>query len=169
MKNLKSQIVTSKRREQCPHLFESLTLREVAIPNRIAVSPMCEYSCEDGFPTDWHLVHLGSRAVGEPVWSSPKPRPCCRKAASVRRIWGYGMTPTRNPWRASFVSSTRREALPESNWLTRGARGAPIVPGMGQAWSRKLKAAGRWWGQAPYPSPIITRLPKPSARMGFAP
>ena len=47
-----------------PHLFESLTLREVTIPNRIAVSPMCEYSSEDGFPTDWHLVHLGSRAVG---------------------------------------------------------------------------------------------------------
>jgi 2,4-dienoyl-CoA reductase-like NADH-dependent reductase (Old Yellow Enzyme family) len=47
-----------------PHLFEGLTLREVAISNRIAVSPMCEYSSEDGFPTDWHLVHLGSRAVG---------------------------------------------------------------------------------------------------------
>jgi 2,4-dienoyl-CoA reductase-like NADH-dependent reductase (Old Yellow Enzyme family) len=47
-----------------PHLFEGLTLREVAIPNRIAVSPMCQYSSEDGFPTDWHLVHLGSRAVG---------------------------------------------------------------------------------------------------------
>ena len=47
-----------------PHLFEGLTLREVVIPNRIAVSPMCEYSSEDGFPTDWHLVHLGSRAVG---------------------------------------------------------------------------------------------------------
>lgn len=47
-----------------PHLFEGLTLREVVISNRIAVSPMCEYSSEDGFPTDWHLVHLGSRAVG---------------------------------------------------------------------------------------------------------
>jgi 2,4-dienoyl-CoA reductase-like NADH-dependent reductase (Old Yellow Enzyme family) len=45
-------------------LFEGLTLREVAIPNRIAVSPMCQYSSEDGFATDWHLVHLGSRAVG---------------------------------------------------------------------------------------------------------
>ena len=47
-----------------PHLFESLTLRDVSIPNRIAVSPMCEYSSTEGFPTDWHLVHLGSRAVG---------------------------------------------------------------------------------------------------------
>jgi 2,4-dienoyl-CoA reductase-like NADH-dependent reductase (Old Yellow Enzyme family) len=45
-------------------LFTPLKIREVALRNRIAVSPMCQYSAEDGFPTDWHLVHLGSRAVG---------------------------------------------------------------------------------------------------------
>ncbi|GLY48573.1 oxidoreductase [Lentzea sp. NBRC 102530] len=43
-----------------------MTLRSVTLPNRIAVSPMCQYSVskEDGVPTTWHLVHLGSRAVG---------------------------------------------------------------------------------------------------------
>jgi 2,4-dienoyl-CoA reductase-like NADH-dependent reductase (Old Yellow Enzyme family) len=46
------------------NLFDPLTLRGVTLKNRIAVSPMCEYSSEDGFATDWHLVHLGSRAVG---------------------------------------------------------------------------------------------------------
>jgi 2,4-dienoyl-CoA reductase-like NADH-dependent reductase (Old Yellow Enzyme family) len=46
------------------HLFASFTLRDVAFKNRIVVSPMCEYSSDDGFATDWHLVHLGSRAVG---------------------------------------------------------------------------------------------------------
>lgn len=46
------------------HLFSSLALREIVFRNRIAVSPMCEYSSEDGFANDWHLVHLGSRAVG---------------------------------------------------------------------------------------------------------
>ena len=45
-------------------LFTPLTIRDVTFRNRIAVSPMCQYSCEDGFATDWHLVHLGSRAVG---------------------------------------------------------------------------------------------------------
>jgi 2,4-dienoyl-CoA reductase-like NADH-dependent reductase (Old Yellow Enzyme family) len=45
-------------------LFSPLTLRAVTFHNRIAVSPMCQYSCADGFATDWHLVHLGSRAVG---------------------------------------------------------------------------------------------------------
>ncbi|GAA3637495.1 2,4-dienoyl-CoA reductase-like NADH-dependent reductase (Old Yellow Enzyme family) [Lentzea atacamensis] len=45
-------------------LFSPLTLRSVTLPNRIAVSPMCQYSATDGIPNDWHLVHLGSRAVG---------------------------------------------------------------------------------------------------------
>lgn len=46
------------------HLFDPLTIRDVQFRNRIFVSPMCQYSSEDGFATDWHLVHLGSRAVG---------------------------------------------------------------------------------------------------------
>src|SRR6478672_4215346 len=45
-------------------LFEPLTIRSIEFKNRIVVSPMCEYSSEDGFANDWHLVHLGSRAVG---------------------------------------------------------------------------------------------------------
>jgi 2,4-dienoyl-CoA reductase-like NADH-dependent reductase (Old Yellow Enzyme family) len=45
-------------------LFSPLTLRELNFRNRIFVSPMCQYSCQDGMPTDWHLVHLGSRATG---------------------------------------------------------------------------------------------------------
>jgi len=45
-------------------LFQPLRLREVTLRNRIAVSPMCQYSAREGSPTDWHLVHLGSRAVG---------------------------------------------------------------------------------------------------------
>ncbi|WP_318570200.1 NADH:flavin oxidoreductase/NADH oxidase [Salinigranum marinum] len=45
-------------------LFSSLGLRETTVPNRIGVSPMCQYSAVDGVATDWHLVHLGSRAVG---------------------------------------------------------------------------------------------------------
>ena len=46
------------------HLFSPLNLRELDIQNRIFVSPMCQYSSRDGMPSDWHLVHLGSRAVG---------------------------------------------------------------------------------------------------------
>jgi anthraniloyl-CoA monooxygenase len=45
-------------------LFTPLTLRSVTLPNRLVVSPMCQYSATDGLVDDWHLVHLGSRAVG---------------------------------------------------------------------------------------------------------
>ncbi len=47
-----------------PHLFSPLTVRGLTLRNRIAVSPMCQYSAEDGLANDWHLVHLASRAVG---------------------------------------------------------------------------------------------------------
>ena len=45
-------------------LFSPLTLRGVTLRNRIGVSPMCQYSSTDGLADEWHLVHLGSRAVG---------------------------------------------------------------------------------------------------------
>jgi 2,4-dienoyl-CoA reductase-like NADH-dependent reductase (Old Yellow Enzyme family) len=47
-----------------PHLFSALRLRDVTLANRIGVSPMCQYSCLDGFANDWHFAHLAARAVG---------------------------------------------------------------------------------------------------------
>lgn len=47
-----------------PNLFSPLKLRDITLKNRIVLSPMCQYSAEDGFSNDWHFVHLGSRAVG---------------------------------------------------------------------------------------------------------
>src|SRR2546423_14119367 len=46
------------------HLFDSFTIRDLEFSNRVFVSPMCEYSSVDGYANHWHLVHLGSRAVG---------------------------------------------------------------------------------------------------------
>ena len=45
-------------------LFTNLKIRDLTLKNRIAVSPMCQYSSEDGFMSDWHLVHLGAFAKG---------------------------------------------------------------------------------------------------------
>ncbi len=45
-------------------LFKPLKIKSIELKNRIVISPMCEYSSEDGFANDWHFVHLGSRAVG---------------------------------------------------------------------------------------------------------
>jgi 2,4-dienoyl-CoA reductase-like NADH-dependent reductase (Old Yellow Enzyme family) len=47
-----------------PGLFDPLTIRDLTFANRVFVSPMCQYSSEDGYANDWHFVHLGSRAVG---------------------------------------------------------------------------------------------------------
>jgi 2,4-dienoyl-CoA reductase-like NADH-dependent reductase (Old Yellow Enzyme family) len=46
------------------NLFSPLKIKSIEFKNRIVVSPMCEYSSEDGFANNWHLVHLGSRAIG---------------------------------------------------------------------------------------------------------
>ena len=47
-----------------PHLFDPFSIRDITFANRVFVSPMCEYSSSNGLATDWHFVHLGSRAVG---------------------------------------------------------------------------------------------------------
>jgi 2,4-dienoyl-CoA reductase-like NADH-dependent reductase (Old Yellow Enzyme family) len=47
-----------------PGLFDPLTIRDLTFANRVFVSPMCQYSSDDGYANDWHLIHLGSRAVG---------------------------------------------------------------------------------------------------------
>ena len=53
-------------------LFTEFRLRDIELKNRIAVSSMCEYSAEEGHPVTWHLVHLGSRAVGPTTRGFPR-------------------------------------------------------------------------------------------------
>ena len=55
---------TSESTDTESNLFSPLTLRSITLKNRIGVSPMCQYNSTDGFASDWHLVHLGARAVG---------------------------------------------------------------------------------------------------------
>lgn len=52
------------KKHPLPPMFQPFRLREMEIPNRVVVSPMCQYSAKDGVPNDWHLVHLGGRAIG---------------------------------------------------------------------------------------------------------
>jgi len=55
---------TPARNRPPPPMFAPIRLRGLTIPNRVVVSPMCQYSATDGTVSDWHLVHLGSRAIG---------------------------------------------------------------------------------------------------------
>jgi anthraniloyl-CoA monooxygenase len=50
--------------EPVPPMFQPFRMRGMALPNRVVVSPMCQYSARDGMPTDWHMVHYGARAIG---------------------------------------------------------------------------------------------------------
>jgi 2,4-dienoyl-CoA reductase-like NADH-dependent reductase (Old Yellow Enzyme family) len=70
-------------------LFSPLTLRGVTFPNRIFVSPMCQYSAIDGFPNDWHLVHLGARSlgVGGVIAEATAVRPEGRITPGCTGIW----------------------------------------------------------------------------------
>jgi 2,4-dienoyl-CoA reductase-like NADH-dependent reductase (Old Yellow Enzyme family) len=54
----------TKKRKRMSHLFSLLQIKSIILKNRIVISPMCQYSAEDGFANDWHLVHLGARAIG---------------------------------------------------------------------------------------------------------
>src|SRR6187399_2637185 len=58
------KITRVDQEDEMASLFQEFQLKDVVLRNRIAVSPMCQYSSDNGFPNDWHLVHLGSRAVG---------------------------------------------------------------------------------------------------------
>ncbi len=64
MSTLEAQALPQSPTKSAVGLFDPLQIRDIKWRNRILVSPMCQYSSVDGFANDWHLVHLGSRAVG---------------------------------------------------------------------------------------------------------
>lgn len=54
----------ARTKDALPPMFQPFRLRDMVVPNRVVVSPMCQYSAKNGVPNDWHLAHLGSRAIG---------------------------------------------------------------------------------------------------------
>src|SRR3954453_7357622 len=97
-----------------PELFDHLTLRSVRFRNRVFVSPMCQYSSEDGMPNDWHLVHLGSRAVG---------------GAGLVMVEASAVSPEGRitPWDSGIWSQRHGEAFRR---ITKFIREAGAVPGI---------------------------------------
>jgi 2,4-dienoyl-CoA reductase-like NADH-dependent reductase (Old Yellow Enzyme family) len=141
------------------HLFSPFRLRELTFKNRVFVSPMCQYSSEGGFPTDWHLVHLGSRAVGgaalvmqEATAVSPGGRISPwdaglwsdDQAKAYRRITRFiaehGAVP------AIQIAHAGRKASTDAPWRNRGA----LTP-----------EQGGWQTIAPSPVPFDDKSPAP--------
>jgi 2,4-dienoyl-CoA reductase-like NADH-dependent reductase (Old Yellow Enzyme family) len=115
-------------------LFSPFRLREVEFKNRIFVSPMCQYSSADGLPTDWHLVHLGSRAVG---------------GASLVIVEATAVSPEGriSPSDSGIWSETQAEAFKR---LTGFIREQGSVPGIQLAHAgRKASTAVPWRGDRP--------------------
>ena len=137
-----------------PPMFTPLRLRDLRLANRVAVSPMCQYSAVDGMPNDWHLVHLGSRAIGgaglvfaEMTDVSPEARisPGCTgiyspaHAAAWKRIveFIHGHSQAKVAMQlghAGRKASTRRswegdnEPLPSGNWPIVAPSAIPYYP-----------------------------------------
>lgn len=116
------------------HLFAPLSLRGVTLRNRIAVSPMCQYSATDGLANDWHLVHLGARATGGAglvVVEATAVEPAGRISPSDLGLWTDAQIP-----------GLRR--------ITDFLRAHGAVPGIQLAHAGRKASVGRpWEGGAP--------------------
>jgi len=142
------------------HLFDPFTIGSIVLRNRIAISPMCEYSSLDGLPNDWHLVHLGSRAVGgaglvftEATAVSPEGR----ISPADTGIWNDAQ---RDAWSrvAAFVAA--QGAVPGIQLAHAGRKASTEVPWRG---GKAVCGAQAWTPVAPsalafdvdYPAPVM--------------
>jgi 2,4-dienoyl-CoA reductase-like NADH-dependent reductase (Old Yellow Enzyme family) len=141
-------------------LFSPLTIRDVTFRNRIAVSPMCEYSSEDGFANDWHVVHLGSRAVGGAglvFTEATAVHPLGRISPADLGIWKDGHIETL----ARITRFIREQgAVPGIQLAHAGRKGSTRVPWEGGAVISE--SDGGWQTLAPSPIPFRPGEPAPS-------
>src|SRR4051794_34472457 len=110
-------------------LFPPLPLRQITFKNRVFVSPMCQYSSEDGLPTDWHLVHLGSRAVG---------------GAGLVMVEASAVSPEGRitPWDSGIWSPAHADAFQR---ITKFLREAGAIPGIQLAHAGRKASTDRPW------------------------
>jgi len=131
-----------------------LPIRSITLPNRVAVSPMCEYSSIDGFANDWHLVHLGSRAVGgaglvftEATAVTPEGRISPEDLGNLER------RATSSSLRESRIFSRAREPCRACSSPTQAEKGVRRNPGSAPANFRRKKVPGSL--SRPAPSRIL--------------
>ncbi|WP_411558588.1 NADH:flavin oxidoreductase/NADH oxidase [Plantibacter sp. MPB07] len=113
-----------------PQLFDPITIRDLTIPNRLWIAPMCQYSvaAQDGVPTDWHLVHLGQFAAGgfglvisEAAAISPEGRISPQDAG----IWNDGQ---RDAWRRITAFITEQGSVPGIQLAHAGRKASTFAP-----------------------------------------
>jgi 2,4-dienoyl-CoA reductase-like NADH-dependent reductase (Old Yellow Enzyme family) len=151
---------TLTRESDMPDLFTPLTIRGVTFRNRIAVSPMCEYSSLDGFADDWHLVHLGSRAVGGAglvITEATAVEPRGRISPADLGLW----KDEHIEMLARIARFIRRQgAAPGIQLAHAGRKGSTRTPWEGGA--RIAESEGGWQAVAPSPIPFRPEDPAPA-------
>ena len=133
------------------HLFEPLRLRDVEFSNRIFVSPMCQYSCQDGFATEWHLVHLGSRAVGRAAMVMAEATAVTPEARISPRDLGIWSDAHVAPLKRAFDFVARQGAVPGIQIAHAGRKASTSEPWTG---SRPLATSEEGWTPIFAPSSI---------------
>jgi 2,4-dienoyl-CoA reductase-like NADH-dependent reductase (Old Yellow Enzyme family) len=144
-----------------PHLFTPLPLRSLTLANRIVVSPMCEYSSVDGFANEWHLIHLGSRAVGGAALvftEATAVTPEGRISTEDLGIWSDAHVPMLERI-VSFVHGQR--CCAGMQLAHAGRKGSTAAPWKGQG--AIPISAGGWVPVGPTGDPFSTTYPMPRA------
>ncbi|MFN7930500.1 MAG: NADH:flavin oxidoreductase/NADH oxidase [Blastocatellia bacterium] len=147
-------------------LFSHFRLRESTFRNRIFVSPMCQYSCQEGMPNDWHLVHLGSRAVGgaalvmaEATAVSPEGR----ISPGDTGIWSPAHAEAFRPI-AAFIKA--QGAVPAIQLAHAGRKASTEAPWRG---GKPITGADGWQTIAPSPIPFGNYpIPRAMTKQGIA-
>jgi 2,4-dienoyl-CoA reductase-like NADH-dependent reductase (Old Yellow Enzyme family) len=140
-------------------LFSPLKLRDVVFKNRVFVSPMCQYSCVDGVPNEWHLVHLGSRAVGGAalvMTEAAGVTPAGRISPEDAGIWNDAQ---RDAWKpiAAFIKA--QGAVPSIQLAHAGRKASTYSPWRG---SGKVEpSAGGWQVVGPSDTAFAPSYPLP--------
>ncbi|HYF65987.1 MAG TPA: NADH:flavin oxidoreductase/NADH oxidase [Herpetosiphonaceae bacterium] len=142
-------------------VFEPLAIRGVEFRNRLWVSPMCQYSSDDGMPTDWHLVHLGSRAVGGAgmvMVEATAVTPAGRISPQDSGIWS-------DDHAAAFERITRfikeQGAIAAVQIAHAGRKASTAPPWAGG--KQVAPAQGGWEPLAPSPARFAEGYPQPRA------
>jgi 2,4-dienoyl-CoA reductase-like NADH-dependent reductase (Old Yellow Enzyme family) len=140
-------------------LFTPVRFRSLTARNRIFVSPMCQYSSEEGLPTDWHLVHLGSRAVGGAglvMVEASAVAPEGRISAADSGIWSQKHADAFAPI-VRFLNA--HGALAGIQLAHAGRKASTVAPWQGGG--PLPPEAGGWQSLAPSPLPFAPNYPQP--------
>src|SRR3981189_3740831 len=105
------------------HLFDPLAIRDITFANRVFVSPMCQYSSTEGYASDWHFVHLGSRAVGGAGLVLTEATAVLQKGLITTKVSGILMDEHIEPL-ARIVRVIRGRAIPFWDYLATNNRKA---------------------------------------------